>query len=223
MAYKFKRSPFESLPKDMQTEIAGALARKTFAKGECIFRRGKPNTVGLYWLQRGVAIATRGEPQGDFGFAWPFYWGIWGAPSILGGEHTAWWTAVSSCEMDVLPLDTVKVLATDQAFNALLSTWAAEDLAISIRMSSILNEQRTELKVQHYLNAVARHALADPARRSMSTQARVSWPFSKTELARYLSVSRPHLSTVLSQLSERSAVRIDGRHLSVDPARLPSG
>lgn len=220
MADNFERSPFESLPNDMQAEISGALVRTIFAKGERMFRRGAPNEVGLFWLRRGVTIFTQDELQGDFGFAWPFYWGIWGAPSLIGQQHAASWTAVTRCEMDVLPLEAVKAFSKTEAFGSLLSVWAARDLAITIRVTSTLNEQRTDLKVQQYLHAIAKHALADPARRPSTGLTSIPWPFSKTELARFLGISRPHLSTVLSHLPPTCAVRVDGRYLNVDPALL---
>ncbi|MCR9122798.1 MAG: Crp/Fnr family transcriptional regulator [Phyllobacteriaceae bacterium] len=220
MADNFERSPFEVLPQNLQAEISGALNRTVFAKGERLFQRGERNKIGLFWLRRGVTIFTQDELQGDFGFAWPFYWGIWGAPSLIGQQHAASWTTVTRCEMDVLPLEAVEKLSKNEAFSGLLSVWAARDLAISIHVSAVLNEQRTELKVQQYLHAVAKHALADPARRPSTGVTSIAWPFSKTDLARFLGVSRPHLSTVLGHLPPTCAVRIDGRYLSVDPVLL---
>jgi len=65
-ADSFEHSPFESLPRQTQSEFTGALARTVLANGERGFRHGEPNGSGLVGCGS-VTIFNQVEPSGDFG------------------------------------------------------------------------------------------------------------------------------------------------------------
>lgn len=216
MADNFAKSPFENLPDDLQAQIETMLVRQEFRKGQLIYVEGQPAT-GLSWQRSGIMLIHTDQYPHGYGLAWPAYRGVWGGPSSFSGAHAAKFRAVTKCTFDVLPQEAVHWLSNDPRFTSLVGEFTARDVAMTIAVSSILNEPRADTKLRRFLLAVGQHAAsgADPF---ANGELVVPWPFSKAELARMLGLSRPHLSSLFNEAEPGFPVRIVDRSMVIAPS-----
>lgn len=184
-------------------------ARKAYEKGAYIFRAGEAcNLVGIveiggvhvvqesFWGDR--SLLTRVGPGGVFGEAFP-----------CAGIDTLPVSAVAAENCQVLLLDAEKLLAPckpacpghRRLVENLLTLLARKNVTLTQKMTH-LTRRTTREKLLSYLS--------EQAQRSGSAEFDI--PFTRQELADYLSVDRSALSGVLCTLRDDGVLRFRKNH-----------
>lgn len=220
MAQNFAESPFERADAVLQRKIQERLVRRRFKKRQTIFAHQQPSS-GLHWLRSGVVLTTQSWDDGRNRYAIPFYWGLWGAPSIYNEFHCGSCIAASDCVVDALPREAVLDLTRQNGMLAeLMARWMSDDFILLMLELAAVNVARTEDKVLNYLNIIHGRALQSPIPVSQGPASTIAWPFTVTQLAGFIDISRPHLSGILNQLKAENKIMMDGGRMAVLPGGL---
>lgn len=203
MAGNYLVSPWESCGPDLQEKIEEQSRQVIFEKGD-VFCDAGDRFSALYVLQSGTAFLHRVDKSGKYTLAIPLYRGIWGAPAFLTGAHTATFRASSTCSVKVVPGKVLNDLWDDGRLQETVRTMAEVDFNFLLDVMGTLSQSDVESKLVSYMSKVM--ALATPpGQKRLNT---MRWPFSISEMADWLSVSRPHLSSVVKSLRERRILEI---------------
>lgn len=220
MALNFAETPFERADAMLQRKIQDRMVRRRFKKRQTIFAHQDEST-GLYWLRSGVVLTTQSWDDGQNRYAMPFYWGLWGAPSIYNEFHCGSCFAATDCIVDVLPRDAVlDLMRQDNALGVLMARWMSDDFILLMLELAAVNVARTEDKVLNYLNIIHGRALQSAVPATQGPANTVAWPFTVTQLAGFIDISRPHLSGILNQLKAEQKIVMDSGRMAVLPAGL---
>lgn len=215
MAFFVADTPFEGLDRRLRARVHKALVRRNYKKGDHLFLAGEDHR-GLFWLRSGVALSYNGRGSAGYEFAAPVSWGLWGAPSILTGTHNSALEARSPCNVDWLPPEETQALMGEHGFVKLAAQWTADDYAMLLELLAVISISRSEDRLMGYLERVYRLALAKPDRRTGDHElSGIAWPFTTIQLAAFLALSRPHLSTIINRLSAENKVRIERKRLII--------
>ncbi|MCR9122799.1 MAG: Crp/Fnr family transcriptional regulator [Phyllobacteriaceae bacterium] len=220
MALHFAATPFDSLERDVKERVARALVRRVVKKGTHLYRSGDAH-AGLFWLRSGVTLSYNRRPDRGYEFAAPVYWGLWGAPSILTKTHNSSMEARSQCVVDWLSPEATARLMENPAFVKLVAKWTADDYSMLLRLFSAISVTRSEDRLMGFLTNVYRAGRANPELPATDGPSDLPWPFTTVELAAFLSISRPHLSTLIGRLNQEGRLRLSGKRLDV-PLDAPS-
>lgn len=214
MAINFRQSPFENLEPKLRASVEASLVQQDFKRGETILRQSGSFT-GIVWLRSGVGMAERRRPDDSLEYSSPLHWGVWGTEALLKGSYLGTLIAATPCVASVLPAHDAHRFNADPAFSKLVADWLSDDFSLSVKAMSALSASRTDERVMDFLSYVYRQAARDTARSVSGQHGSVAWPFSVGQLAQFVSVSRPHLSTILSRLSAEGKLSLAGRRLAI--------
>jgi len=214
MALHFAATPFDPLERSLKERVTRALVRRVVKKGEHLYRAGDSH-AGLFWLRSGVALSYNRRPGRGYEFAAPVYWGLWGAPSILTKTHNSALEARTQCVVDWLSPDATVRLMDEPGFVKLVAKWTADDYSMLLRLFSAISVTRSEERLMGYLTNVYRAGRANPEAGGAEGPLDLPWPFTTIELAAFLSISRPHLSTLIGRLNQEGRMRLSGKRLEV--------
>ncbi len=203
MAVNYLVSPWESCDSDLQERIEEQSRQVIFEKGDLFYDAGDRFSA-LYVLQSGIAFLHRVDESGKYTLAVPVYRGTWGAPAFLTGIHTATFRASSTCSVKVVPGKVLHDLWDDGELQQTLRSMAETDFNFLLDVMGTLSQSDVESRLVSYLSKVIASA-TPPGQKRLNT---IRWPFSLSELADWLSVSRPHLSSVVKTLRERRILEI---------------
>lgn len=219
MALHFADTPFDSIERSLKERVTRALVRRVVKKGEHLYRYGDSH-AGLFWLRSGVALSYNRRPDRGYEFAAPVYWGLWGAPSILTKTHNSALEARTQCIVDWLSPDATARLMDEPGFVKLVAKWTSDDYSMLLRLFSAISVTRSEDRLMGYLTNVYRAGRANPEATGADGPADLPWPFTTIELAAFLSISRPHLSTLIGRLNQEGRLRLSGKRLEIPLAPL---
>jgi len=220
MALNFAETPFERADAVLQRRIQDRLIRRRFKRRQTIFAH-QDSSTGLYWLRSGVILTTQNWDGMQNRYAMPFYWGLWGAPSIYNEFHCGSCIAASDCVVDVLPQDAVlDLMHQNTILGEMMARWISDDFILLMLELAAVNVARTEEKVLNYLNIIHGRAMQSASPTIQGPANTVAWPFTVTQLAEFIDISRPHLSGVLSQLKAEQKIVMDNGRMAVLPAGL---
>lgn len=214
MAINFRHSPFERLEPHLRAEVEASLVRHTFRRGDKMLHQSGSFT-GIVWLRSGVGLAERRRPDGSLEHSCPLHWGVWGTEALMNGRYLGTLIAATPCVASVLPANDAHRFNAEPAFSRLVAEWLSDDFALSIKTMSALNASRTDERVMDFLSYVYRQAARELDAPAQERDGSVAWPFSVGQLAQFVSVSRPHLSAILSRLSAEGKLSLSGRRLAV--------
>lgn len=221
MAFYVTETPFAGLEPQAHDRVNSALVRRIVEKGEHIFSSGKDHR-GLIWLRSGVALSYNTRGGRSYEFASPIYWGLWGAPSLFKGVHDTNLKAQTRCLVDWLPPEQTAVLMDEPSFVKLAARWTADDHAMLLELLAVISISRSEDRLMEFLTRIYKQGLANPERVETPEQdTGLIWPFTTVQLAAFLGLSRPHLSTILTRLASEDKARIEGRTLTMPGSSTP--
>lgn len=213
MALHVAEGPFVGLEQRLKDRVSNALLRRTYEKGDHLYSAGE-DFAGLFWLRSGVALSYNMHGGKRYEFAAPVYWGLWGAPAMLARTHNSALEARTRCVVDWLPPSETSALVDEPDFVKLVAKWTADDYAMLLELLAVISMNRSDDRLIGFLRRVYEVARANPDHGVRApTETGIAWPFTTVELAAFLSLSRPHVSTILSRLSAEGKVRIEGRTL----------
>ena len=218
MASYVAEGPFAGLEQRLRDRVTSTLVRRTYDKGNHLFSAGE-DFAGLFWLRSGVTLSYNKHNGKRYEFAAPVYWGMWGAPAMLTRVHRSALQARSRCIVDWLPAREARTLADEPDFMKLVAKWTADDYARLLELLAVISINRSDERLLGYLRQVYTLARANPGDNArMQSDSGIAWPFTTVELAAFLALSRPHVSTILGRLNSEGRIRIDNRMLFIPEA-----
>ena len=207
MAVGFTSSPWESCSAEIREQIEASSSVQVLEPGEHLYHDGDA-VKGVYWLQSGILLIYNIKHDGRHVAALPCYRGLIGAPAVLAGTYRAHLKAVRASSVRFTPVSTIIPLMRDQAFGQLLGSYTGEDFSVMLKLWGAATQQNSEMKLRDFLNWVFRLAAAPGTALPQS----LAWPFSVTEMADWLSLSRPHLSKLMNGMIARGEIELrEGR------------
>lgn len=212
MAVGFTSSPWESCSAEIRARIEADSSYRAFEPGEHLYRDGEP-ADGVYWLQSGILLIYNIKPDGSHVGALPCYRGLYGTPAVLAGSYRARLKATQASSARFTPATTLTGLLGDPAFGQLLGRYSGEDLSVMIALWGATAQQSSEKKLLDFLHSVFQLASVPGEAPPES----LPWPFSVTEMAHWLSLSRPHLSKLINGLISRGEIDLREGRLWLNP------
>lgn len=208
MAVGFTTSPWESCSAEIREQIEAASSVQVIERGEHLYHDGEP-AKGVYWLQTGILLIYNIKHDGRHVAALPCYRGLLGTPAVLAGSYRAHLKAVRTSSVRFTPASTIIPLMREEAFGQLLGSYTGEDFSVMLSLWGAATQQNSEKKLLDFLHSVFRLA-AVPGDAPPDS---LAWPFSVTEMADWLSLSRPHLSKLMNGLITQGEIELRGGRL----------
>lgn len=221
MAISYKTSPFESLPSDMRSSIESQLVRTVYKPKKHLYRIGE-SSRGLIWFRAGIALSYRSDEDGELQGAIPIYRGVWTAPSVMSGTHIISQRAVTECIADVLPLPRTQAWLSEPAFANLIGKWCTEDYALVAGAMAFAEEVRAPNVLLNYLRTVVKLARYDHDADLADIHGEIDWPFSITDLSKFVQVSRPYASRMIKAFTRDRFLKIAQKKLTIFDSEKPA-
>ena len=201
MATGFISSPWESCSAEIRARIEASSSYQAFEPGQHIYHAGE-TAEGVYWLQSGILLIYNIKQDGSHICALPCYRGLYGTPAVLAGSYRAHLKAARASSVRFTPAATLTELLVDPAFGRLLGSYSGEDVSVMMTVWGATAQQSSEKKLLDFLHSVFQLATVPGEAPPES----LPWPFYITEMADWLSLSRPHLSKLIGGLISRGEI-----------------
>jgi CRP-like cAMP-binding protein len=181
-----------------------------------ICTQGDPATH-VFLIDEGSAALTRGSADGsELINAFRAASSILGtAAAILGRAHTVSITTLSPSRIRALPVEVfLEALGENRELSASVHRMHSEEIEEQTERISGLALKTARQRIEDFLRKLAAN--------TRESKARVQLPFTQTELARYIVVSRQSLNRLLKELEEEGIVRRSRGWYVLDLTRLSS-
>jgi CRP/FNR family cyclic AMP-dependent transcriptional regulator len=186
--------------------VAASLRLRRFRRNEVIFHQGDPGD-SLHVIESGAVKIVLPSPEGDEAIIATLRRGdFFGELALLdGAAHSATATALEPSQTLVLSRD---------VFLQLIETQPGLRSALLASLAGELRRLTGHVEELHFLDLAGRLAmrltrLAREAAPGKSTDVRLSWPYTQSDLASMIGGTRQSVNRLLSGLVDDGLIRID--------------
>jgi CRP-like cAMP-binding protein len=197
---------FEHASRNILESLAQRLRRRRFRRGEVIFHQGDPGD-SLHIVAAGSVKILLPSAEGDEAIIATLRPGdFFGELALLdGAPRSATAAALDQSETLVLPRDT---------FLGLLNTSPGLRDALLAGLAHELRRLTGHVEELHFLDLAGRLAmrlsrLASESAPGATTEIRLDWPYTQSDLAAMIGGTRQSVNRLLSELVEDGLIRIE--------------
>ena len=202
-----KTDLFGTLPPDLLEELRGRTALAKFRRGETIFHQGDPGD-SLYIIESGSVKIVLPSPEGEEGaiIATLLRGDFFGELALLdGAPHSATAVAIEPTEALVLRRD---------RFDELVENEPALRRALFASLVMELRRLTGHVEELHFLDLPGRLAsrivrLARESQPDATTNVRLDWPFTQSDLAAMIGGTRQTVNRLLADMTAQDLVRLE--------------